>query len=402
MTKLVFNTSLTEEQFQTEIAQPVYTEFPSIRLEYRREDPHFGEYISNWSSVGEYPDIQLWPAFSTSTLIQNNLCRNLEEMSSTTSSTLDRSRFESGLLDLGLGTEGELFALPYCDVMKFPMFYNKDIFDEAGVPYPRDGMTWADMIELAHLLAQRKPPSDIVTLDLGDWPLLRMQQGVTFLHPITGVPTVAGDAWQSVVRILRDVYSIPGNLPMETKKLLRFNGVFVRERRAAMAVICASCFEPEALDFRWDVVSYPTPSDSSAGPNIPGNLMLSMSASCRERTAAHDVIAYLLSDEFQAVNCRNGTLTSLRAMEIRSQFGLEVPLYANKNRQAFYLHIPAAPPLRSLDHVIKLERDIGAFDLARRVMAEMVIGRHDPEWVLAKLQWKLVEALEAYSLKSVR
>jgi ABC-type glycerol-3-phosphate transport system substrate-binding protein len=204
-----------------------------------------------------------------------------------------------------------------------------------------------------------------------------------------------------VARILREVYSVPGNLLQDSKRLLRFSGVFVRERRAAMAVICASCFEPEVLNFRWDAVTYPTPTSSTvpAGPNIPGNLMLSISSTCREQTAAHAVVAYLLSDEFQAVNARNGTLTSLRAMEVRSQFGLEVPMYADKNRPAFYLHRPAAPPPRSLDRVVQMEQGIVAYNLARNVMTEMILKSQDPDWALAKLNRALTEALKVYSLK---
>lgn len=44
--------------------------------------------------------------------------------------------------------EGELYALPY-DFSNMGMFYNKGAFDEAGVDYPPDDWTFADLVDLA-------------------------------------------------------------------------------------------------------------------------------------------------------------------------------------------------------------------------------------------------------------
>ncbi len=52
---------------------------------------------------------------------------------------MDLSQFP--FLDTLRGADGALTALPY-RFDKFVLYYNKDLFDLAGLPYPEDGMTW--------------------------------------------------------------------------------------------------------------------------------------------------------------------------------------------------------------------------------------------------------------------
>ncbi len=54
-------------------------------------------------------------------------------------------------------TRGEaLYAIPL-DFTTMVMFYNKRLFDQAGVPYPRDGWTWADFLDTARRLTIAAP-----------------------------------------------------------------------------------------------------------------------------------------------------------------------------------------------------------------------------------------------------
>lgn len=46
------------------------------------------------------------------------------------------------------GAKGEQFLLPFT-INFYAFFYNKDVFDKLGVAYPKDSMTWDDVIELA-------------------------------------------------------------------------------------------------------------------------------------------------------------------------------------------------------------------------------------------------------------
>ncbi len=51
-------------------------------------------------------------------------------------------------MDANLNIDGKQVALPYTNSY-YALFYNKDIFDAAGVEYPSNDMTWAEFEELA-------------------------------------------------------------------------------------------------------------------------------------------------------------------------------------------------------------------------------------------------------------
>jgi multiple sugar transport system substrate-binding protein len=57
-----------------------------------------------------------------------------------------------GLLDPGT-VDGQLYFLPK-DYSTLAVYYNKAIFDAAGVPYPEDGWTWEDLLATAQALTQ--------------------------------------------------------------------------------------------------------------------------------------------------------------------------------------------------------------------------------------------------------
>ncbi len=64
----------------------------------------------------------------------------------------DTSVYLPGLLDPGM-INGQLYFLPK-DYSTLAVYYNKTIFDEAGVPYPEDGWTWDDLLSTAQALTQ--------------------------------------------------------------------------------------------------------------------------------------------------------------------------------------------------------------------------------------------------------
>jgi multiple sugar transport system substrate-binding protein len=64
----------------------------------------------------------------------------------------DKSVYLPGLLDPGT-VDGQLYFLPK-DYSTLGVYYNKTLFDDAGVDYPQDGWTWDDMLAIAQELTQ--------------------------------------------------------------------------------------------------------------------------------------------------------------------------------------------------------------------------------------------------------
>jgi multiple sugar transport system substrate-binding protein len=64
----------------------------------------------------------------------------------------DTSVYLPGLLEPGT-VNGELYFLPK-DYSTLAVYYNKTLFDEAGVPYPEDDWTWDDLVTTSQALTQ--------------------------------------------------------------------------------------------------------------------------------------------------------------------------------------------------------------------------------------------------------
>lgn len=79
-------------------------------------------------------------------------------------------------------TGGTYYALPY-RTSQYALFYNKKLFDEAGIPYPEQ-MTWNEYAELAKQLTAGEGPDKQWGGYYADWliaPLGALQAGTTIL-----------------------------------------------------------------------------------------------------------------------------------------------------------------------------------------------------------------------------
>jgi len=64
---------------------------------------------------------------------------------------------------------GEVYAIPR-DVAPFAcVFYNKDLFDQAGLAYPKDDWTWEEMLELAKKLTKKDESGRITQYGFYGW-----------------------------------------------------------------------------------------------------------------------------------------------------------------------------------------------------------------------------------------
>ncbi|AEJ62003.1 extracellular solute-binding protein family 1 [Spirochaeta thermophila DSM 6578] len=65
---------------------------------------------------------------------------------------IDLSAYNPQILNL-YKLNGKVYGLPI-DTAALVVFYNKDLFDQAGVPYPKKGWTWDDFLETAKKLTK--------------------------------------------------------------------------------------------------------------------------------------------------------------------------------------------------------------------------------------------------------
>ncbi|MBD3922315.1 extracellular solute-binding protein [Paenibacillus sp. PR3] len=250
-------------------------------------------------------------------------------------SEIDLNAFEPGLIDhvRSYGTGEQIYALPYSRYL-YALYYNKTVFDQVGVPYPTDGMTWTDTLNLAKQFSNKMNIHGLepIFTDLSFVSLID-QRGLSFLDAGTDRAQVDSDGWKQLFENIREIYSIAGN-GMEYAGNVR---AFTEQGKIAMALGYGLDFlQGGSASQDIDLVSFPTLDDvPSVGPgNRTLNLMLT--AQSKNKQKAMEVIQYLLSPDVQLQNSKNGIAPVLADSEIMRAYGTEVQSIQGKHLEAFF------------------------------------------------------------------
>lgn len=122
--------------------------------------PGSGDYLRKMvlaNVAGSVPDVVTLDASSAAALMANGVVQPLE-----TSSEVRKEFFPNVLQ--AFEHEGKQYALPL-DFTPMVVYYNKDLFDAAGVPYPQDAWTFSDF----KLTAQKLTRGDSYGFKLIAW-----------------------------------------------------------------------------------------------------------------------------------------------------------------------------------------------------------------------------------------
>ena len=107
----------------------------------------------------------------------------MDDLMATTGTTKDM--FIPSLID-AFSTDGKVYGIPK-DFNTLGMFYNKDLFDKAGVAYPTDSWSWDDLKNAAKALTNLSDPKNPVygfcdPPDAGRFPVFVFQAGGTVMN----------------------------------------------------------------------------------------------------------------------------------------------------------------------------------------------------------------------------
>ncbi|MDF2664029.1 MAG: family 1 extracellular solute-binding protein [Paenibacillus sp.] len=147
-------------------------------------------------------------------------------------------------------TNGELYGIPYSRNFH-AFYYNKDIFDKFGVPYPQDGLTWDQTLELAKKLTRMEGGTQYRGIDPGagiSW--IYQPLGIQADDVTTGKASVNNEQWKKVFELVKAMFTIPGN---------ESNGTpidnFLKQKNLAMIAytnMFSQLEEPTKQGFNWD------------------------------------------------------------------------------------------------------------------------------------------------------
>jgi multiple sugar transport system substrate-binding protein len=134
-----------QARYEREVAAEWQRTHPHIHIA-QEHIPGSDEYVSKTLTAfvaQTEPDIVTLDASSAAVFIDNDTLQDLTPFAA--ADHLDLSVYYPNVLDLAR-RGARLFALPG-DFTPMMLFYNKRLFDQARVPYPKDGWTWAEFLE---------------------------------------------------------------------------------------------------------------------------------------------------------------------------------------------------------------------------------------------------------------
>ena len=137
--------------------EPVTLDFaaPETRLEYWQpflddfSEAHPAVTVNLEQSIDAETDVALLDPFSWEDAMDDAGLRSLDVFIES-DGALDAADFPPGALAL-FAHDGKQWCIPF-EADAFVMYYNKDLFDRAGVPYPQPGWTWDDFLAAAQAI----------------------------------------------------------------------------------------------------------------------------------------------------------------------------------------------------------------------------------------------------------
>jgi multiple sugar transport system substrate-binding protein len=336
---LVYYGGFTDVEFDSYFTQQVMKKFPYITVE---------------KVTGKLPD--LITAGDVPDLIMSGLpgIPGLQEFKITEDLNPYIKRFGTDLANFdptlteqikSFSDKGEFIALPFR--MNVPaLFYNKDIFDKFGMPYPKDGMTWEETVSLSRQLTRSDGNTQYLGMSTGGADRMAMGLTLPYLDKKTNEANLVTDGWQRVLNQFTAIHSVPGYV--KDGKFADVNGMFLKEKVVAMAAFWNAGMignieqmQKDGDTFNWDMVTLPT-FDKGRGFawQAEAHNML-ISSTSKHKDQAYQVISYLAGDEVQKFfNKKAGMTTLKKTEEAKKEYGSELDYLQGKNLKAFFTFQP--------------------------------------------------------------
>lgn len=231
-----------------------------------------------------------------------------------------------GPLYEGLKMDGVLYGIPYRKTA-WGLYYNKDLFDAAGVEYPTDDMTWEQFRELAKKMDKDK----IAGAYLHTWPQtwygMGLQTGASIIDEDL---TVFKDALQFRMDLEKD-----GSIMtyIDAKATNAHYKTEFAKGQTAMNVIgdfhvgqLRELEKSGEVAFDWDVAAMPHPEGVAANTTWGTTNPISINVKSKNQEAAWEFVKFVSGPEGAKIYAEMGSLPAYTNDEIQTAFAGDASL----------------------------------------------------------------------------
>ncbi|MDR0465502.1 MAG: sugar ABC transporter substrate-binding protein [Treponema sp.] len=221
-------------------------------------------------------------------------------------------------------SNGEVFTLPFRNDF-WIVYYNKDIFDRAGVPYPTNNMTIEQYDALARRVTSGSGANKIYGAHYHGW-----RSATQLFSILDGRNSIVGGSYEFLIpyyeRILRlqDDGIIMSLAEIRTSGT-HYSGAFFNSQIAMMnmgtwfiATQIAQVAKGEAASKNWGIVKYPVPAGVTSGTTFGSFTGLSVNRNSRNKDAALEFIQFVSGSEGAVVLAKTGNFPAIMSQDVIS------------------------------------------------------------------------------------
>lgn len=297
------------------------------------------------------------------TLVQKNAIISLDEYIK--ADNVDLTKF-SGATDQ-VTVDGSLYELPFRNDF-WVVFYNKDIFDAAGVAYPTNDMTWAEYDELARSVTDTTFGAQVYGAHYHTWRSTTGLMGV-----LDGKHTILDGNYD----FMKEYYDMV--LAQEADGVCRkysdlkteglhYSAAFSNGDVAMMNM--GSWYIPTLMsslasgDYNselcgnWGIVKYPHAEGVEAGSTLGTITGLAVTSATEDKDAAWDFVNWASGEEGAAVMASTGNFPAVITDDVINQItGLAGFPTDDASKEALnvsnlYLEVPYAPNVSEINSIL--------------------------------------------------
>jgi multiple sugar transport system substrate-binding protein len=241
-----------------------------------------------------------------------------------------------------LSDKGEILTMPFA-VQNFATFYNKDIFDKFGIAYPKDGMSWDELITLARNLSREADGKKYYGLQVGNGSGIARLFDLDFADEKNKKALLDTAGWRKVFEHGKKLYTIPGNLP-EKAKFNTVGAMFYKDLNVAMAPFYTDGIInnldkmlEDGTPMNWDMTTHPSFPEAPGKSHELNMRSIVISKTSKFKDQAFEAAAYIAtSPEIQSHLAKKAYGTSMKDDQYKKQFGTDRKVLQGKNVAAIF------------------------------------------------------------------
>lgn len=311
---------------------------------------------------------------------------------------IDLSRLDPSVVNaVKQASGGKLYGLPIF-ANNLVLYYNKDLFDKFGVAYPRDGMSWDEMMEINRRLTRLDNGVQYFGFTHSPSHSMRMNPyAIPSADLKTDTATINKDErWK---KFYDAFYMQPSSAPGYKDAVIKAGRIpninqFVKDKTVGMFAYLSSLiyvWEKELQEVNWDIVSLPDFKDQTGIGSQSYPSYFGITKMAENKDAAAQVLKYLVSDEFQAEQARKGIMPVLTDPLVTAELGKQSP-YKDRNWKAvFYNKFAPIPEKAPYDaDLIAIYTGIGT---------QISLGQVDLNTALRKGEEDAIKKINAFKSK---